>query len=149
MREEKVQFRSTELDEDLIALLDENGLATRDLDEGELVVFEVRHNSKRIGAGALEPTGPYALLRSVVVEEEYRENGIGTSLVNNLLTEARNRNFNALYLLTEGAAGFFKQFGFHEIPRESVPEAVLSTDQFKNLCPDSATCMRLELASES
>lgn len=48
-----------------------------------------------------------------------------------------------LYLLTITAKKFFKKVGFDEIKRTLVPSVIQNTTEFKDLCPSSATCMRM------
>jgi N-acetylglutamate synthase-like GNAT family acetyltransferase len=50
-----------------------------------------------------------------------------------------------LTLLTETAAKYFETFGFRVIQRSEAPQAVTVSDEFRNVCPASATTMVLEL----
>lgn len=145
MNNQFIEIRPTGLEEDLLEFLDRSGLPTKDLDESKCYFFEVLENSKRIGVGGLEPKGSNALLRSIAIDENYRGEGIGTQLVNEIVDEARSRKIDTLYLLTEGASGFFARLGFEPVSREDVPQEVEATDQFQTLCPDSATCMKRRL----
>lgn len=94
-----------------------------------------------VGAAGLEPRGGDALLRSVVVAERHRGEGYGSALVEAVAGRAREADVERLYLLTTTAAEFFAALGFEELPREDVPAPVRSTSEFRELCPDEATCM--------
>jgi amino-acid N-acetyltransferase len=61
-----------------------------------------------------------------------------------LLLRARTTGLKKVYLLTTDAQAFFRKLGFAEVPRESAPEAIRRTAQFRTLCPASATLMARE-----
>jgi len=44
-------------------------------------------------------------------------------------------------LLTQAARRFFERQGYRAIERQSVPQAVQASEEFRSLCPTSATCM--------
>lgn len=98
-----------------------------------------------IGTASLEVYGRSALLRSVAIQGDYRGQGTGKRLVEAALAFARKRQVKRVYLLTETAAGFFQRVGFRVIARDEVDEAVQRSAEFASLCPQSATCMTLEL----
>jgi amino-acid N-acetyltransferase len=52
----------------------------------------------------------------------------------------------ALYLLTTTAERYFPSFGFVKTTRESVPDEIKTSVEFREACPASATVMALELA---
>lgn len=76
-----------------------------------------------MAAGALQPFGESALLRSVVVMPELR----GT--------------VKKLGLLTLSAQRFFERQGYEVIARQAMPRALQDSDEFRSLCPESAVCM--------
>lgn len=98
-----------------------------------------------VGAAALEPYGPAALLRSVVVDEALRGTGVGSRLVAAAVGLARDRGIGELYLLTETAGAFFATLGWTQIPRDVVPDPVQTSAEFAGLCPASAVAMRFRL----
>jgi len=100
-----------------------------------------------VGVIALEVRGLRGLLRSVAVEAGHSGQGIGTSLLKSLLARAQELSLRELYLLTEGAEGFFGKAGFVAVPRDSVPAEIRSTSQYREQCPESATVMRLRLVT--
>ena len=89
------------------ALLERSGLPTSDLDSARPDFVVIRENGQVIAAGALQPFGPSALLRSVVVAPDRRERGLGRTVVNELERMARTADIGQLILLTQTAAEFF------------------------------------------
>jgi len=128
-------------------LLASNDLPIEDLSEthwhnGAWTWFIVaRVDDKVVGAGALEPVGSHYLLRSVVVASSAQRQGLGESIVNELVRVGQRAD--GVYLLTETAADYFAERGFHRVERNSVPAAIAGTAQFSALCPDSAITMTL------
>jgi len=127
------------------SLLEANGLPYEDARTKPECFFLARDGEAVVGAGGLEAYGSDGLLRSVVVAEPYRGRGYGGALCDALEARARERGVGTLYLLTTTAAGFFRRRGYEAIDREAVPPTVRGTTEFAELCPDSATCMRLDL----
>lgn len=125
-------------------LLRASGLPT-DVDRESVSLFVGRVEDRRVGVCGLEVSGPYALVRSVAVEPELREDRHGTALVERLLERARERDVRELYLLTEGAEKFFAALGFEPVEREAVPAAIRETSEFTTICPASATSLHRTL----
>lgn len=112
--------------------------------------FIVALESDRMtGAIGLELHGEDALLRSAVVAPEARGTGVGTSLVEAVIAQARCRGLRRVFLLTTTAERFFARFGFREIGRDAVPEPVRRSPEFAGVCPSSATAMVLDLEEET
>ena len=99
-----------------------------------------------VAAGGLEPAGNFGLLRSVVVQSEYRDQGLARAIVEFLLEQAQLQDREAVYLLTDTAAGYFENLGFSRVERAQVPAAIAQTRQFVALCPDSASCLMTGLS---
>lgn len=104
-----------------------------------------RHDGRLIGCATLELYRPYALLRSLAVEANYRGQGIGEALTRAILDKARQQQLEAIYLLTETAAEFFPRFGFSAVERARVPESVKRSVEFTSACPASALAMTVSL----
>ena len=98
-----------------------------------------------IGTVGLEIYGPNALLRSMAVANEHQRKGHGKRLYDAVLQKARDRQSAEIYLLTETAESFFAAQGFERIDRELVDEGVQTAEEFRSICPSTATCMRLNL----
>ena len=74
-----------------------------------------------------------------------RGKAVGSTITEFLLNEAKKRKLKGVYLLTETAPGFFLKKGFTEVSREAVPAEVKRSEEFANLCSQSATVMALDL----
>lgn len=102
-----------------------------------------RSGGKIVGVAGLEAYGFVGLLRSVVVTEELRHQGVGRDLVRDRLAAARKARLAAVYLLTTGAAPFFRALGFADSDRGAVPRALSSAAEFSRSAAPSATCLML------
>jgi N-acetylglutamate synthase-like GNAT family acetyltransferase len=127
------------------ALLERSGLPTSDLDSARPDFVLIRENGQVLAAGALQLFGSSALLRSVVVVADRRKRGLGQAVVSELERMARMAHINQLILLTETAPEFFAHQGYRVIERSSAPQDMQGSDEFRSLCPSSATCMAKSL----
>lgn len=130
-------------DDDLRDALATAQLPTEDIQEAGRTFFKARSDGVEvIGFCGIEQCGSDFLLRSVVVLSGHRGRGFGKAIVEQTL-RGLDRNGD-VYLATTTAAPFFSTIGFSEVPRESVPPAVLDTRQLSSICPSSATIMKLQ-----
>jgi len=129
----------------LEVLLRDNNLPVQDCAAQAQNFFGIFDGDELIAAGGLEPAGDYALLRSVVVQEQYRSSGLARSISRYLIGLAEADSKKAVYLLTETAEAYFEKLGFSSVDRAQVPRAITQTRQFTSLCPDTASCMVLTL----
>jgi amino-acid N-acetyltransferase len=123
------------------ALLERSGLPTSDLDAAQPQFIVLSEGAQIIAAGALQAFGSIALLRSVAVEPERRGSGLGRLIVQELERRACASDVAQLILLTQTATRFFEHQGYRVIDRQQVPQAVQGSEEFRSLCPASATCM--------
>jgi len=100
------------------------------------------HGGVIVGAIGMECYGADALLRSAVVNAALRGTGVGTRLVDAIITEAERREAGDLWLLTTTAERWAPRFGFAVAAREEVPASVRASQEFRGACPDSAIIMR-------
>lgn len=138
--------------QDLIAiraLLEGAGLPTRDLDSARPEFAVVRVDGRVVAAGALQRFGSSALLRSLVVTPDRRGGGLGSSVVSELERRARAAQVSRLVLLTQTAVRFFARAGYSVIERSSAPEEMQGSEEFRSLCPGSATCMEKSLVDST
>jgi N-acetylglutamate synthase-like GNAT family acetyltransferase len=98
-----------------------------------------------VGVVGMEYCGAYGLLRSTAVDTEWRSRGVARALVERMIAEAEARGIRALYLLTTTAEHYFPMFGFHATSRETVPQEIRATGEFRGACPESATVMSLSM----
>jgi protein-tyrosine-phosphatase/N-acetylglutamate synthase-like GNAT family acetyltransferase len=121
-------------------------LPTSDLASARREFVAIREQRRVVAAGALQRFGSSALLRSVVVAEDRRGSGLGHAIVLELERLARVARIDRLILLTETAASFFSRHGYQVIERSAAPADVQGSEEFRSLCPNSATCMAKVLA---
>ena len=134
--------------EDLIAiraLLERSGLPTSDLESARPDFVVIRERGPLVAAGALQRFGSAALLRSLVVAPDRRGRGLGKSVVSELERLARTEQIGRLILLTQTAAEFFARQGYQVIERSNAPQEVQRSEEFRSLCPSTATCMAKSL----
>lgn len=131
------------------ALLAAVGLPQAGLEEHILNFMLALEGEKVVGCAGLEIYQNSALLRSVVVAEEYRSLGIGAKLTEGMIDLARYNNLSSLSLLTETAADFFSRFGFAVVARTELPAALQASQELQGACPDTAIAMTLSLTPPS
>lgn len=100
-----------------------------------------KQNGSLAGAVGLEVYEAAGLLRSLVVKANYRGQGLGVDLCEQIFAYAQQQGVKELYLLTTTAADFFPKLGFQIIDRDSVPPAIQATAEFASICPSTAVCM--------
>jgi len=127
------------------AFLTAAGLPAADLATSSPYLWIARTDGVVTGTVGLEVHGDAGLLRSLAVAFASRGDGLGTRLVDRVELEARGLGLAEVVLLTETAADFFSNLGYHVVARESVPAAIRGCAEFRALCPASAVCMRKAL----
>lgn len=127
----------------VVDLLQQARLPTDDLAHGPQLAFWVLEIEQQLaGAVALEGSERAGrLLRSLVVAPAYQRRGLGQALVARVEHEACGQGIEQLVLLTETAQQFFQRLGYRIVERETVPEALRQSAEFRSLCPASAVCM--------
>lgn len=116
-------------------------LPSEDLANPHVQLFGLNDEAGLKGIGGLETYGEHALIRSVAVNEDFKGQGLGKLICDELEQIAAKSGVKSLYLLTTTAASFFEHRGYSVISREQFPDVLKSTGQFSNLCPVSAICM--------
>lgn len=129
--------------------LEHNGLPTSDLVSSKPQFIVAYEGKTIVAAGALQRFGSSALVRSVAVASDRRGTGLGRIIVEDLERIARAARITQLVLLTETAKQFFEHRGYRVIERGDVPQDVQGSEEFRSLCPASATCMAKALAEPS
>jgi len=127
-------------------LLKQAGLPTSDLAASKPEFTVLCEEGRIAAAGALQRFGSAALVRSVVVAGDRRGTGLGRVLVQELEKVARATHVGRLILLTQTAREFFAHLGYRVIERADAPQDVQASEEFRALCPASATCMMKVLA---
>ncbi|UCH81196.1 MAG: N-acetyltransferase [Nitrospiraceae bacterium] len=109
--------------------------------------FYVCTNSRSIiGTAALHLLwDDLAEIRSVSVSKNYQRRGIGKKLIRNCLNEAKKLGVSKVFALTY-RAGYFKELGFNEIDKNSLPHKIwgecLKCHKFPD-CDESAVLKKL------
>jgi amino-acid N-acetyltransferase len=111
-------------------------------------VVAVSGNGALIGVAGVEVHGPYGLFRSAAVGADWRGQGVGETLTADRIAWARAAGLEALFLLTQTAAGYWPRFGFQVTDRAGAPEALRASSEWAGACPASATAMRLDLGDD-
>lgn len=123
-------------------LLEFERLPTDDLTEQSLESFLVCRDDKGvIGAVGIELFGSIALLRSLVVADSFRRDGLGGRLAAAAEALAKRLGARSIYLLTTSAERFFSNRGYRTLPRTEAPPEIQGTTQFSSLCPSTAVLM--------
>ncbi|MEM7208921.1 MAG: arsenic resistance N-acetyltransferase ArsN2 [Pseudomonadota bacterium] len=126
---------------DIHDLLASNALPTDDIRGAALEFLVMRDSLGLVACGALERLGECCLLRSIAVAPRLRSRGLAAALTKALL-RSDTRGSRDVFLLTNDADGYFAGHGFVVASRESAPDVIRRSNQFANLCPDSAILMR-------
>jgi amino-acid N-acetyltransferase len=96
-----------------------------------------------VGFTALHVHSPeLAEVRSLIVSEAYRGQGVGSGLVEHALEEGRKLGLKRVLALTY-AAHFFDRLSFSEIPKESLPEHKIWADCIR--CKHFPVCNEIAL----
>ncbi|HUT63888.1 MAG TPA: N-acetyltransferase [Anaerolineae bacterium] len=86
----------------------------------------IESNGDILGCGALHVMwSDLAEIRALALRDEYVGKGLGRSLVDNLLEEAKSLGIEKVFVLTY-KADFFKHFGFSVIDKSELPHKIWS-----------------------
>lgn len=103
----------------------------------------VKAGEEIIGFAALHiHTTELAEVRSLVVKDAFRNQGIAKELITLLIKEAKELQLERLLVLTYKKS-LFESFGFIEIPKESIPETKIWADCIK--CKHFPVCDEVSL----
>jgi amino-acid N-acetyltransferase len=113
-----------------VALLQAQGLPVSDITGEHLEhFFFVGSDGSPTGLVGLELYGTDALLRSLVVAENARGKGLGSTLIAHAEQYAAAKGVRSLYLLTSTAEAFFKRLGYERIERSNAPPSIEQANQ--------------------
>ena len=130
-------------------LLDRVGIAHPVLEQfwpSYLVIPSSERGAPLVACVAIEVAGEVALLRMLAVAPERRGEGLGYVLVEAATERARALGVRQLYLVTDGAQGYFgEKLGFAAIDRKDVVPAIAATAEYALARSKDATWMRKEL----
>lgn len=126
----------------IITLLKEEKLPVEDLPASLANFLVASENDKIIGVIGLEKYRSLALLRSMAVSMDYRNNNVASQLVEQLETFAKSSGIKWMYLLTETAEQYFERQAYQKVSREIAPKEIQASSEFSHVCPESAILMR-------
>lgn len=89
--------------------------------ENKIVGFSIVNLNKSLGKAEIE---------NIYVLAEYRKNKIGTAIIDEILKELKNRNYNNVNCLADEAIEFYKRYGFTQGKNFAWMDIVLS-ENFK------------------
>ncbi len=126
-------------------LLLEAKLPIDDLHAEKVEFIVARSEGSIVACLGLERKDKNALLRSFAVKSEYRNHGLGTTLMTELLQSKQVSTVQKLHLLTNTAEEYFKKQGFEVKSRDLAPLEISDTEEFSAICPASAVYMVKQL----
>jgi UDP-N-acetylmuramate: L-alanyl-gamma-D-glutamyl-meso-diaminopimelate ligase len=133
----------------IAALLDRIGIAHPVLEQhwaDYLIIPGDGEDAPLVGCVALELAGDVALLRMLAVAPERRGEGLGYVLVEAATERARAFGVGQLYLVTDGAQGYFgEKLGFRAVDRKEVAAEIAATAEYALARSKNATWMRKDL----
>jgi C_GCAxxG_C_C family probable redox protein len=129
----------------IIALLKANNLPVDDIKQGKQQFLIAQKDEQTVGCIGIEIFGKDAILRSLAVDEKWRNKKIANCLYQKLLDDCWGNGITRLFLLTNTAQGYFERLGWAIAKRSEVPAAVAASAEFAHLCPSTAVCMELSL----
>jgi amino-acid N-acetyltransferase len=127
---------------ELVQLLTKHQLPVEDLPVDLPNFWLALDGEKPVGSVGLEIYNTVGLLRSLSVDETYRNQAIARQLCDRAFDEAKKRAVSTVFLITTTADRYFQRLGFSLVDRSTVPDAIMKTSQFSSLCPSSATVMK-------
>ena len=133
---------------DVLALLGRAQLPIAGVAEALSHFVVAEREGKLVGVAGLEIYGASALLRSVAVDDSWRGSGVGRTLIDRALGQARQAGIEDVFLLTTTAEHYFPRFGFSCVSRDVVTEQIRGSVEFQGACPASAVVMRKSLSGD-
>jgi amino-acid N-acetyltransferase len=136
--------------EEILALLEASALPADGVAEQLSAFFVARDSNNRLtGCAAIERHSDIGLLRSVAVAANMQKSGLGSRLVETLLSDARAEEIKEVVLLTTTARDFFAhRFGFTYTTREPYEAKLGSSKEWLLPRCSSAVVMSLRLDEE-
>jgi len=139
----EIKKGNNEYRQPIVTLLQSEKLPVEDLPP-ELDNFFIAsdYNNIIVGAVGLEKYNKCGLLRSLVVNKDYRNENIAGKLIKQLEEKAKDLGVDCIYLFTETAPDYFAKKGYEKIKREEVPADLQGSSEFTHVCPLGAIVMR-------
>ncbi len=129
-----------------LALLKRNNLPVHDISPGTQLFVMEDDDKVVVGTIAVEYDRENALLRSLSVDSQKRNAGLGKLLVDFIEDYVHQQGVQNIYLLTTTAKDFFSKRGYTVIDRIEVPAFIGNTSEYISVCPASATVMKKSMS---
>ena len=129
----------------IIELLKSNGLPYEDIVSSKVQFITKEANGNLIGCVGMEKYGEDGLLRSLAVNNHYKNTGVGETLLVELFHKSKIAGIKKIHLLTTTADTYFEKYGFKITVRSNAPEQILQSKEFSQICPASSTYMTLDI----
>ncbi len=113
------------------AMLESAGMMTHGTDWPPACYIGAFFGDELVGMVGIEPRLDAALIRSLYVAETMRKRGIGGQLMAAARKAAHTRGARHLYLFSTDAGGFFRRFGFEQVPVTAVVDALAGAPQIE------------------
>ena len=130
----------------VLALLKAHDLPYQDISLQKVDFILAVQNDRVIGCIGLEKYDQHGLLRSLVIDKNCQNRGIGSLLLDQLVSYCARCGVQNLHLLTTTAERYFASKGFLSKERQSAPPSIQETTEFSQLCPSSSSYMMKTLA---
>lgn len=129
----------------IIELLKSSGLPYEDNMSSKVQFITKEANGNLIGCVGIEKYGEDGLLRSLAVNDSYKNTGVGQTLLVELFHNSKIEGIKKMHLLTTTADTYFEKYGFKISVRSNAPEQILQSKEFSEICPSSSIYMTLEI----
>lgn len=132
---------------ELRAALESEGMPAPDPADAQAEYFRFHEQGNTLGFAGLEGSGSDLLLRSLWISPERRDQGLGHLVLEWIERYARGRDVASLHLLTTTAERFFVREGYVCCARALAPASISASQEFRSLCPASASYLNKSLRS--
>lgn len=126
----------------ITALLEKYKLPATDIRSSKIdFILAVTEEKQVVGCIGVEQYLSHGLLRSFAVEKAYRNQKIGKTLFDELISLSVQNGVTIMHLLTTTAEEYFRAQDFVIADRNTAPDSIKATAEFSSLCPSSSTYM--------
>ncbi len=126
-------------------LLKANNLPYEDIISSKVEFITEEQDGVLLGCIGIEKYAEDGLLRSLAVDDLYKNNGIGKKLIDELFNKSRIEGIKKIHLLTTTAEKYFEKYGFQIAERAKAPNGILQSKEFSEICPVSSTYMIMNI----